>query len=382
VKTQQLTLLKSARVAAAAGLGLAALGSASAAFAAAPPGRTVAYVIHHRWETVYQSKDKDGNFTKEECPDGVNEFGAIERFLSKFPKDSPRKFTLEETVLAAESQVWAPKIETEDTPFLLAGGKIGPGLNLDGKVDANDWTTPDGKAGVDNEFFRATGCMIAFREGSSQRLFHEEYLEFKNFNRIMFVITEVDDLENDNDVTITTYRGMDRLQKDAMGKFQADTTQRVDLRWGVPFISKGKAKIVNGTLITTVPADEYIFPSENHSNTATDRLRSPRFELKLEGEHMEGLMGGYLDVETTFRAMNRRFGTHQISYDRTWSPALYKVMRRLADGYPDPVTGENTAISAAIEVKGVRVHALFPDNKAPDVKVASGSRDVAENTRR
>jgi len=380
VKTQRLTWLKArSGVAVLAGLGLTALSGASVAVAdSAPPGRTVAYVLYHRVEAIYQGKDRDGKDTREECPNGLYEYGPRERFAALFPKESPKKFTLEESALMAEALVWAPDLDgmKEEVPFREAGGKISLGLNLDGKVKPTDFTAPDGTPGIDNQFFRAAGCMPGYREGSSQRLFYEEFLERLQFNRLIIAVSDVDSLENDDDVTVTTYRGLDRMVKDAMGNFQADTTQRVDLEWGQPFIAKAKAKIVNGVVITTQPADEFIFPSEQHSNTATDRLRGANFQLKLEGTKMEGLVGGYLDVETTYRAMNRRFGTHQIAYDKTWSPALYKVMRRLADGYPDPKTGENMAISAAIEVAGVRTKLLFPNDKSSPVPTQI-ARDVA-----
>ena len=380
MNTQRLTLLNArAGAAAVAGLGFAALLGASAAVAAPPPGRAVAYVITDRIEAIYHATDKDGKETKAECPNGVNEYGPRERFAALFPQDGPKKWTLEETVLASEAEIWAPTTKPEPVLLPEAGGKISYGLNLDGKVKPTDFTSPDGVTGIDNQFFRAVGCMKAFREGSSQRLFLEEYLENKNFNRFIIALTDVDSMEDDDDVTVTTYRGMDRLVKDTLAHFQADATQRVDLRWGQGFITKSKAKIVKGVLITTEPVDDLIYPGENHSNTATDRMRGARFQLKLHGDRMEGLMAGYLDVETTHLAMNRRFGAHQITYDLTWSPAMYKSMRRLADGYPDPKTGENTAISAAVSLEGVRVHLLFPDDKAPDGKAAR-PKQIAANT--
>jgi hypothetical protein len=39
---------------------------------------------------------------------------------------------------------------------------------------------------------------------------------------------------------------------------------------------------------------------------------------------------------------------------------LYRALYRLADGYPDPVTGENTAISSAVQVSFIQVHVIHP----------------------
>jgi hypothetical protein len=45
------------------------------------------------------------------------------------------------------------------------------------------------------------------------------------------------------------------------------------------------------------------------------------------------------------------------------SPSQYKALDRLADGYPDPKTGRNTAISAAVTVKFTQVYVQQPDGK-------------------
>ena len=45
------------------------------------------------------------------------------------------------------------------------------------------------------------------------------------------------------------------------------------------------------------------------------------------------------------------------------SPSQYKAMMRLADGYPDPKTGKNTAISSAVRVKFTQVYVQQPEQK-------------------
>jgi hypothetical protein len=137
--------------------------------------------------------------------------------------------------------------------------------------------------------------------------------------------------------------------------------------WGQDFIWTSKAKIVNGVLITT-QSNDLVWPNENHTNASIDRMRDVRFEMKLAGEKIEGLMGGYFDVENTYHALIRRFDSHQISYGKLAAGSLYKVLRRLADGYPDPVTGENTAISGALRVYGVRVHLIHPEKEVADTQ--------------
>ncbi len=377
-----------------AGFGVAALGGASIAVGAsetataehaafpdvAPPDRTIAYAFTERMEAVYQAKDKDGKETREECANGLNESGAREQFAESFPQTDGKKWKLAESHVAREAEIWFPNTGPDKFPFKEVTGKLSYGLNLDGKVKASDFTSPDGKVqGIDNQFYRAVGCIASYREGSSQLLFYEEYLEGKQFNRNIVELTDVDSLQNDDDVTVTTYRGLDPLVKDAKGDFAANATQRVDAVFGKDFIQTFKGRIVNGVL-TTAPGPDFVWANENHTDASTEFMRAARFELHLTPERMEGVIGGYLDVETGYRAMIKRYGTHQISYGKLAAGSLYKVLRRLADAYPDPVTGENTAISSALEVKGASVHLVHPDKKVADADTGTRPKQVAANS--
>ncbi len=79
-----------------------------------------------------------------ECPDGFND-GPREQFKILFP-EGKRKYTLMETQIARESEGWHPQRDNDHgLPFREPQTKIGLGLNLDGKVGPNDFTTPDGE---------------------------------------------------------------------------------------------------------------------------------------------------------------------------------------------------------------------------------------------
>lgn len=342
----------------------------------APPGRSIAYALYERKEAVYEAMNKDGKNTFAECPNGLYEFGPREQFAALFPQTDGKKWTLAESSLAREAEIWWPDPSIPDKfEFREVQGKISEGLNLDGKVKPSDFTSPHGTPGIDNQFYRAVGCIPSYRLGSSQLLFYEEYLEAKQFNRTIIEISDVDSLENDDDVTVTTYRGLDPLVKDALGGHQAGTSQRVDMVFGQDFIHRSKAKIKDGVLTTTQPSD-LVWPNENHTDASTEFMHEARFELHLSPDKMEGLIGGYLDIESGYRAMIKRYGSHQISYGRLAAPSLYRVLRRLADAYPDPDTGENTAISTALEVKGVQVDLIFPEKETAS---AGGSATSAGN---
>ena len=65
---------------------------------------------------------------------------------------------------------WRKGIETYVNPFAAPDpgqpevtGKISDGFNLDGKIKANDFVSPDGERGIDNALYRAWGCDPAYR---------------------------------------------------------------------------------------------------------------------------------------------------------------------------------------------------------------------------
>ena len=62
----------------------------------------------------------------------------------------------------------------------------------------------------------------------------------------------------------------------------------------------------------------------------------------------EGLIAGYSDIESWYSQLMRSYSTHHQAYGQSSAPSIYKALRRLADGAPDPRTGSNTAISSAL----------------------------------
>ncbi len=355
---------------AAAAAACAGVGPVSAANESGISGRTIGYVLTTRTYGIYQALDETGKETNAECPKGLYDFGAREQFAAMYPQGEGKKYQLADTTIAREADVWWPKGGPDKFPVQEIEGKISYGVNLDGKVKPTDFTSPDGKPGIDNQLYRAVGCIPSYRLGSSQVLFETQYFESRTFNRTIIELTDVDSLENDDDVTITTYRGLDALVKDAMGNFQVDSTQRVDVIYGRDFIHTFKGKIVGGVLTTTKSGD-FVWPTQHqHQEAATELMRDTHFELKLTPEKVEGAIAGYIDIESHYRGVNRRFGSHQISYGKLDSGSFYKALRRLADAYPDPETGANTAISGALMVTGVRARIVHPEKQVAEMESA------------
>ena len=334
----------------------------------APPDGTIGYVLTTIHWATYQKDPKT------ECPHGTN-MGPREEFKQLFPDVEHGKYTLLDTELRREIDNWYPTTAPEPFPFYEAGGAIALGLNLDGKVGPHDFTSPDGVQGIDNQLYRALGCINSYRTGYND-LFDNSEFEKEDYNRILIELTNVQSLENSPHVSVTIYRGLDPLLTDATGRdFLPGGTERIDTRWGRKFIQHLEGKITHGVL-TTEPHD-ITFPWSTFDLPVDEYMRATRFQLNLTPTRAEGLIGGYADIETWYLQTMKSEPTHFHSYGQTSQSSLYKALRRLADAYPDPKTGVNTAISSALRVQFVQVFVLHPQNRALEAANKSLQRPYA-----
>lgn len=324
----------------------------------APPGRTLGFALTGMHWSIYQTPNG-----KSECPNGLNG-GSREEIAMQFPQTSGKVYTLEEVDLNREIATWHPDVVKYNLPFKEAQGKISIGLNLDGKVGANDYTSPDGETGVDNQLFRVIGCVEGWRSpnGVIDVLGLRRMFKSYRYNRILMELTGVDSLTNDPDVEVATYRGLDPLLTDASGDtIMPGGSQRIDVRYGAKFISHRHGKIVDGVLITD-PAD-WTFPEYAPTSQL---MRDARFRLKLSATTADGVIGGYADIKDWHRAMMGGWGTTRSSLGLASGPSHARALERLADAYPDPQTGKNTAISAALDAHFVQVFIQHPEKAVSD----------------
>ena len=339
-------------------LGLSALVSGSV-LAEAPPNGKIGYVMTDLFWAVYQTPDG-----REECPKGNND-GPREEFAVLFPDHE--SMTVEETQLRQEIETWHPGTHPNSLPFYEVEGDLSWGLDLDGEVGPNDFTHPDGTEGIDNEVYRAVGCIIGFRGPDGvEVIFQNKAITDRRYNRMMIELTDVDDLANDDHVSITIYRGLDRLLTDATGlKAMPGGSQRVDMRWGANLVRHTSGTIVDSVL-TTVPVGDMVMPWMNLNVPSIQIFRDARFQLNLTPTGAEGLLAGFADVDTYYKQLIRNDSTHHLSNGQISGISMYKALRRLADAHPDPESGENTAISTALDVKMVQVHIVHPPDDDAD----------------
>jgi hypothetical protein len=333
--------------------------------------RSIGYVLTTEYRAIWDTPDG-----KKECPGGLNE-GPREQFKVLFPEKPGVTYSIVDTQLEREGDIWWPKKDDRIAyQYSLANTSIG--INLDDKVGPNDMTSPEGEKGIDNQLQRAWGCVPNYRSGSYNLGAFNNWRKYL-YNIVVIELTDVDSLENDDDVTLTTYRGLDRVMNDATGKdYLPATTQRVDTRWGKRFISKFKGKIKDGVL-TTEGADYYMPAASGSSSVVDIRYYKTRWQLALTEDRAEGFMGGYMDIDDWQISSNSTRSTHHQAYGAASTASIYRAMRHVADYKPD-ANGENRAVSTALRVRFTQAFVMHPDKtvsqtapaKAAETRLAAG----------
>jgi hypothetical protein len=300
---------------------------------------------------------------KDECPEGF-QFKQAQNFAAQFPTDAAKKAHGEQFGYYAnrgphgENVFYFPMSVEDPLPFRAVHGDVGLGLNLDGddtgkggglSLPHGNFKSPDGAAGVDNQLYRVIGCTPGWRKGGMIDGIVSQYMRSETQARLLLEVTGVDNELNDDDVTITTYRGRDPVATDTKDKLIPWLSQRIDYKSGGRYVQRLKGKIVNGVLITD-PADVRL-PSYEQPDMAGDRnIKRMQLRVKLTPSGADGMLGGYVDLENWYLMYAKTWGAHSIADVQGWSaPATYRALKQFAD-YRDPKTGEADAISAAYEV--------------------------------
>ena len=163
----------------------AVIGTLAADADDAPPGRTIAYVVTNLSWALQSSPEMT------ECPQGLND-GVREQFKLLFPDVAGHTRALVDTQLRRQVESYQPTTAPDALPFLEGQGPVAPGLDLDGVDGPEDFTSPDGAHGVDNQMHRVLGCIANYRAPDGPiRFFEDEMVLRENYNRIIVQLTGV-----------------------------------------------------------------------------------------------------------------------------------------------------------------------------------------------
>jgi hypothetical protein len=242
----------------------------------------------------------------------------------------------------------------------------GLGFDLDGKVKTTDFTSPDGDAGIDNNYYRAAGCWVSYRGApyKSQRGIGINGYMRDGLYTIVMVLSGDKDPMNDDNATLAIYQSKDKIVKDNQGQVAHDASYSI-----LPTSrtqSLVKVSVAHG-LIETASAQEIRIRDEAWNASIPDQLQlmdgKLRFRIKEDGG-LEGLLGGYVSWKALYKkqAIPARDTESNQGLDM---PTFYYQLERYADGDPDPATGKNRRISAAYRLRAVPAFVLTPDYAKP-----------------
>ncbi len=257
-----------------------------------------------------------------------------------------------------KDSVYTHPTSIPDRQLRLAQGRFGYGFNLDGRGEAspNSYEDPDThEKGIDNQLFRAIGCIQSYRGGGQRPLTVEYKWSYSRSHMPAWLISVTgDDLGHDGPVEVKIENAIDPADTlDANGDVQAGISYRVDpdTRWHNVLAGR----IVNG-VVTAGPGDINLLADSYLQPVYDFRQARLRLTIRPDGKAM-GMLGGYA-AWYPFYWSNAKGGYIDERGFGVDAPALYYALRKSADADPDPVTGENRAISAAYMIEAVPAFAI------------------------
>ena len=235
-----------------------------------------------------------------------------------------------------------------DPEIHTAHGRFAYGFNLNGEVEPDAFEDPDsGERGVDNRMWRALGCFEVYQVRRPVRPYNEDIAWDTALDAMPAWLMSItgDDLDSDGEVTVAFDRALNVAMRDARGGVLSGATYVVDPDPRSHSVFQGR---LENRVLTIEPGD---FSIQGESQFyAILRFTGTRLRLEMaEDGSAAGIIGGYQPWRDYFHYLAIR-GEENAQVDLA---GVYYAMRRLADGVPDPETGENTAISAAYFLEAV-----------------------------
>ncbi len=250
-------------------------------------------------------------------------------------------------------------------PFRGVQSAVAYGLNLDGTTDGratpNSCAHPkfeglNGEPAVDNQLYRALGCVRVY-DGDIRERGGDTPAEQRTrraLNLYLIELRGLDDVQNDDDVEVGIYSTEDQSLRSAAGTDLPHQSFQVtsNPRWR----TETKGRIVDGVLTTDVIDVLYLswkIPTTGLFGQASEHeFRDVRFRVSLRPDGtMTGIMGAYRPIENI--TTEGRCCKSMASVANHDCASEHKTFVAMADGYPDPQTGQCTMISAAQRVEGI-----------------------------
>lgn len=285
--------------------------------------------------------------------------------------------------------VCAEPTSVVDPPMQTVEGKYSYGINLDGNEDGEataktcthtNFTGLNGETGIDNQMYRLMGCVQAWRSYGHIENNANSHRLSSGLGMILMEITGVDDMRNDDNVTVTFYRGTGSFPLDSKGEVLPFASYEIDHIDGAPrYGDSVSGKIVDG-ILKTESADVHV-PHFGNYQYIRQLIQDMQLEVDITPENgkTNGMVYGYYGVDQFYNYV-RGLLTSFPNRHKYSCPAIYAAAHELADGHPDPETGECTTLSSAFKFNAVRAYVNHPDTDEV-AGLASGSGALAANGR-
>src|SRR5258706_2907326 len=262
---------------------------------------------------------------------------------------------------------------TDDPGQPQVTSRIGDGFNLDGKVKARDFVSPDGEKGIDNALYRAWGCDAPWggNGNATLDLRANDKMQDGLYTMVLRVSGNQDPM-NDSDATVEIGYSPDRIVKDARGGVSVDYSYRI---LTAAQYTRLNARIKNGVVETQqvehlhYPRIAWVYDQTGDTNFTKGKIR---LNIAPDGLTGTGLIGGYrnwreLYTENTFA----QDGGQQGIREHEDHVALYYALRRNADGMYNEKTGKYDGISAVYRIRMASAYVVDPD-KPMDIPILAG----------
>ncbi len=349
----------------------------------APPANgEMGFIFTHFAPAIYQGK--------EDCPEGLAatlrdnylQTQAPAERMRLLEKPNEKELTTRWTGYAfgpENTNICTHPDKFDRPPQRVVQGKVAQGIDLDGGADAEgcgheNFTSPTGEAGIDNQMWRAMGCVRTWRgvdgmggdivRGLTQFLVSGEHTQ-------VLLLTGVDSLSDDPDVTVIYANSEDRAIVDSRQNFIPGASYTVVDNPQHRNVLKGR--IVGGVLMTQ---PQHIRLRQTWGQGSERDIRGQRTEWDLAKGRLhlafqpdgslKGIVGGYQPIWNIMASasIGGEGAATTAGYD---CAAIYAALKKLADGDRDPKTGQCRRISSGLEAVAVPA---FVNDRLPETKVA------------
>ena len=324
-----------------------------------------------------------------DCPSGFNE-GYSQRFLSALAPEERKPYEADPKLLQQALAPWYYDNPEQD-PCANPEAFSDPGMHTIDRPLALQRMAPDGSLSVqelppgqcptadafaamveqrtiDNQYWRVMGCVRGYQPGGIVEAFSDSGI----LDGSMTIVLEIDGPASggNGDVEVRLYSSEQPVTIGTDGAplpfatFPAVPEQR--------FHNVARGRLQDGVL-TTERFDLRLIRAAQRMDSEY-YLRDARLRLELDPETgvASGYVGGYSDLEWLAQAeiriqdrTGRSSGKPAADAHGYTCPGKYYAIQRLADGHPDPQTGQCRSISVLHSVRAVPAFVLGPE-ASPD----------------